>query len=50
MYFGNQRVIEDSVKRLGINTDDVVIEIGSGNGQALAEIKKHNLQRFMLLK
>ena len=50
MYFGNQRVIEDSVERLGINPDDVVIEIGSGNGQALAEIKKHNLQRFMLLK
>ena len=41
MYFGNQRVIEDSVERLGINPDDVVIEIGSGNGQALAEIKKH---------
>ena len=35
MLFGNQKVIEDSVARLGISDDDVVIEIGSGNGQAL---------------
>ena len=40
MLFGNQRVIEDSVARLGISNDDVVIEIGSGNGQALLEIEK----------
>ena len=38
--FPNQEVIEDG-ERLGINADDVVIEIGSGNGQALEEIKKH---------
>lgn len=41
MFFANQTVIEDSVTRLGISFHDVVIEIGSGNGQALAEIKKH---------
>ena len=40
MLFGNQKVIEDSVARLGISNDDVVIEIGSGNGQALLEIEK----------
>ena len=40
MLFGNQKVIEDSVARLGISKDDVVIEIGSGNGQALLEIEK----------
>ena len=40
MLFGNQKVIEDSVARLGISKDDVVIEIGSGNGQALIEIEK----------
>ena len=41
MFFANQKVIEDSVTRLGISADDVVIEIGSGNGQALAEIKTY---------
>ena len=40
MLFGNQKVIEDSVARLGISNDDVVIEISSGNGQALLEIEK----------
>ena len=40
MLFGNQKVIEDSVARLGISKGDVVIEIGSGNGQALLEIEK----------
>ncbi|MDA9598005.1 class I SAM-dependent methyltransferase [bacterium] len=40
MLFGNQKVIEDSVARLSISDDDVVIEIGSGNGQALLEIEK----------
>ena len=40
MLFGNQKVIEDSVARLGISNDDVVIEIGSGNGQALVEVEK----------
>ena len=38
--FGNQKVSKDSVARLGISDDDVVIEIGSGNGQALLEIEK----------
>ena len=40
MYFGNQKVIEDSVERLEIDAHDVVMEIGSGNGQAIAEIKR----------
>ena len=40
MLFGNQKVIEDSVARLCVSNDDVVIEIGSGNGQALLEIEK----------
>ena len=42
MFFANQKVIEDSVMRLGISADDVVVEIGSGNGQALAEIINHD--------
>ena len=41
MLFGNQKkVIEDSVSRLGISKDDVVIEIGSGSGQELLETEK----------
>ena len=43
MLFGNQKVIEDSVARLGISKDDVVLEIGSGNGQALLEIEKKKM-------
>ena len=50
MLFGNQKVIEDSVARLDISKDDVVIEIGSGNGQALLEIEKKNRLKFTLLK
>ena len=41
MFFGNQKVVEDSFTRMGISADGVVIETGSGNGQVLAEIKKH---------
>ena len=50
MFFGNQKVIEDSVTRLGISADDVVIEIGSGNGQALAEIKKHEPSKIYAIE
>ena len=46
MFFANQKVIEDSVTRLGISADDVVIEIGSGNGQALEEIKNHDPEKI----
>ena len=46
MFFANQKVIEDSVMRLGISADDVVIEIGSGNGQALEEIKNHDPEKI----
>ena len=37
--FWQSKSNEDSL-RLGISNDDVVIEIGSGNGQALLEIEK----------
>ena len=40
MLMSNQRIIEDSVKRLEITNIDTVLEIGSGNGQAIKEILK----------
>ena len=42
MLVGNQKVIEDSVQRLNIKSEDKILEIGSGNGQALIEILKKN--------
>ena len=42
MLVGNQKVIEDSVKRLNIKSEDKILEVGSGNGQALIEILKKN--------
>ena len=42
MLVGNQKVIEDSVQRLNVKTEDKILEIGSGNGQALIEILKKN--------
>ena len=50
MFFANQKVIEDSVTRLGICANDVVIEIGSGNGQALTEIKKHEPEKIFAVE
>ena len=45
MLVGNQKVIEDSVERLNVKSEDIILEIGSGNGQALIEIlKKSPLQ------
>ena len=45
MLVSNQKVIEDSVERLNIKSGDTILEIGSGNGQALIEIlKKSSLQ------
>jgi len=40
MFFGNQRVIEDSVEKLCLEKDNVILEVGSGNGEAILEIQK----------
>ncbi len=40
MQFDNQEVIEGSVEKLDIQKGEVVLEVGSGNGQALVEIIK----------
>ena len=50
MLFDNQKVIQDSVARLGISNDGVVIEIGSGNGQALLEIEKKKPSKIYAVK
>ncbi len=38
MRFGNLEMIPDCVNRLDVNHGDAVVEVGSGNGQAVDEI------------
>ena len=42
----NKIIINDSVKKLNINKNDKVIEIGSGNGQAIDEMLKLTKQNI----
>ena len=50
MLVGNQKVIEDSVQRLNIKREDKVLEIGSGNGQAIIEILKKNPKQIKVIE
>ena len=50
MLVGNQKVIEDSVQRLNIKSEDKILEIGSGNGQALIEILKKNPKQIKAIE
>ena len=50
MLVGNQKVIEDSVQRLNIKSGDKILEIGSGNGQALIEILKKNPKQIKVIE
>jgi len=50
MLVGNQKVIEDSVERLNIKSEDKILEIGSGNGQALIEILKKNPKQIKVIE
>ena len=50
MLVGNQKVIEDSVKRLNIKSEDKILEVGSGNGQALIEILKKNPKKIKVVE
>ena len=50
MLVGNQKVIEDSVQRLNIKRGDKILEIGSGNGQALIEILKKNPKQIKVIE
>ncbi len=46
MQFDNQEVIEGGVQKLDVRKGEVVLEVGSGNGQALVEIKKRSPKRI----
>ena len=50
MLAGNQKVIEDSVERLNVKSEDKILEIGSGNGQALIEILKKNPKKIKVIE
>ena len=50
MLVGNQKVIEDSVERLKVKSEDKILEVGSGNGQALIEILKKNPKKIKVIE
>ena len=51
MRFGNLEMIPDCVNRLNVNHGDAVVEVGSGNGQAVDEILlKGTTKKFSLSK
>ena len=50
MRFGNQKMIADSVDRLNVIEGDVVVEVGSGNGQSLNDILKKEPQKIFALE
>ena len=50
MLMSNQKIIEDSVKRLEIKNIDTVLEIGSGNGQGIKEILKKKPRKILAIE
>ncbi len=50
MQFDNQEVIEGSVEKLDVQKGDVVLEVGSGNGQALVEIIKRSPRKIYAIE
>ena len=50
MHFGNHKMISDSVDRLDVVEGDVVVEIGSGNGQSVTEILKKKPQKIYAIE
>ncbi|MBL93998.1 MAG: hypothetical protein CFH06_01543 [Alphaproteobacteria bacterium MarineAlpha3_Bin5] len=50
MAFGNNKIIEDSVNRLNVIEGDVVVEVGSGNGQAIEEIIKREPHKIFAIE
>ena len=43
-------MIEHSVERLNVKSEDIILEIGSGNGQALIEILKKNPKKIKVIE
>ena len=50
MLISNRRMIQDSVRRLSVGEGDTVLEIGSGNGQALNEIIKRKPKKIYAIE
>lgn len=50
MRFGNRKMVVDSVDKLNVSEGDVVIEVGSGNGDALCELLKRRPKKIFALE
>ena len=50
MRFGNRKMVVDSVDKLNVSEGDVVIEVGSGNGDALRELLKRRPKKIFALE
>ena len=50
MQFDNQEVIEGSVERLDVQKGEIVLEVGSGNGQALIEIIRRSPRKIYAIE
>ena len=50
MQFDNQEVIEGSVEKLDVQKGEVVLEVGSGNGQALVEIIRRSPRKIYAIE
>ena len=50
MRFGNHKMITDSVDRFNVEKGDIILEVGSGNGQSLGELLKSNPQKVYALE
>ncbi len=50
MRFSNEKMIADSVDRLNVIKDDVIVEVGSGTGQSLSAIIKNEPKKIFALE
>ena len=50
MQLDNQEVIQGSVEKIDIHQGEVVLEIGSGNGQALVEIIRRSPEKIYAIE
>ena len=50
MRFANEKMIADSVDRLNVIKDDVIVEVGSGTGQSLSAIIKNEPKKIFALE
>ena len=50
MRFGNHKMITDSVDRFNVKKGDIILEVGSGNGQSICELLKSGPQKVYAIE